>query len=296
MADTAAMGDSMILDSTSSSEQPLESQLELSRRALLKQLGRVLCGLAGLGMGLLDPSHQVPRRGLAIGRPTQITVGLLTLPGAEANPRPGVIELMLFELARNTSVEVNVEAQPIEIREAALFDHPLLFLFGTRAFPALSTQHRDRLELYLRAGGMLFIDDNSGLSNSGFDDSVRREVRAIFPRTSLERIYDKHVLYRTFFLLPGISGRARIKPYLEGIELGDEVTPLLYSRNDLAGAFARDPVGGYLYECVPGGEQQRLAAYKLGINLLMYALCLNYKHDLTHVRALLKRPRGVFDQ
>ena len=41
---------------------------------------------------------------------------------------------------------------------------------------------------------------------------------------------------------------------------------------------------------------QREAAYKLGINLLMYALCLNYKHDLTHVRALLKKRRGVFDE
>jgi hypothetical protein len=148
----------------------------------------------------------------------------------------------------------------------------------------------------MRSGGILFIDDCSGLSSSPFDASVRREVARLFPKPDLERIPDSHVLFRTFFLLNRVAGRSSIQGYLEGVTLGEEMTPIIYSRNDLAGAFARDPVGGYLYECVPGGESQRELAYKLGINILMYALCLNYKHDLTHVRALLKRKRGVFDE
>ena len=43
---------------------------------------------------------------------------------------------------------------------------------------------------------------------------------------------------------------------------------------------------------VPGGEPQREQAYRLGINLVMYALCLDYKDDHTHVMRLLKRRRG----
>lgn len=234
-----------------------------------------------------------------MGRPTQVAIGYLVVPGAEPNPRPGVIETMLFELARNTSVEVRVEAVPLKATDPRLFDFPLVFLLGTQGFPPLPEPDRLALERHLRAGGVLFIDDCSGIEATGpssFDYSVRREVARLFPRNPMERIREDHVLYRTFFLLRRIVGRVALQSYMEGVELGEEVTPILYSRNDLTGSFARSPGSGYLYECVPGGDVQRVAAYKLGINLLMYALCLNYKHDLTHVRALLKKRRGVFDE
>lgn len=270
--------------------------MKLSRRAFLQQV-KGLALLGGLPLSsVLLPSLLQPAAALAIGKPTQVSVASLILPGLEVNPRPGVIETMLFELARNTSVEVRVESVALKPSDPRLFDHPMLFLMGTQAFNPLSELERSRLEKYLRSGGILFIDDCSGLESSGFDLSVRREVARLFPRNELERIPETHVLYRTFFLLRRIAGRVALSSTLEGISLGEEMTPILYSRNDLTGAFAREPGGGYLYECVPGGDVQRVAAYKLGINLLMYALCLNYKHDLTHVRALLKKKRGVFDE
>lgn len=262
----------------------------LERRGFLR-LALSLLGGTFAGLPLLGD-----RTALAIGRPTQVDIAYLLIPGAEPNPRPGVIETMLFELARNTSVEVKVEAVPLKPTDPRLFDHPLTMLLGTQAFPPLPDADVARLERYLRSGGILFIDDCSGLEISGFDASVRREIRRIFPRNDLERIGENHVIYRTFFLLRRIAGRVSLQNHLEGISLGEEVTPVLYSRNDLVGSFARQPGGGYLYDCIPGGDVQRVAAYKLGINLMMYALCLNYKHDLTHVRALLKKKRGVFDE
>ena len=42
---------------------------------------------------------------------------------------------------------------------------------------------------------------------------------------------------------------------------------------------------------IPGGELQRREALKLGINLVMYALTSNYKHDQAHVRALMEEGR-----
>ncbi len=261
----------------------------MSRRGFLEA---VAGGLVSLVTGGLFGA----RRGHAMGRATQVDVGYLTWEGVEPNPRPGVIELMLLELARNTSVDVAVETVPVAPEGRALFDHPMVFLFGTRALPPMSAAGRANLEHYLRSGGLLFVDDSSGLFSSPFDDSVRQLVAQLFPGDRLERIPSTHVLYRTFFLLERIAGRAAVKAYLEGVTLGDGITPVIYSRNDVAGAFARDPLGGYLYECVPGGEAQRVAAYKLAINLMMYALCLNYKHDLTHVRALLNKRRGVFDE
>ena len=40
---------------------------------------------------------------------------------------------------------------------------------------------------------------------------------------------------------------------------------------------------------MPGGERQRELAFRLGINLAMYALCLDYKTDQVHVPFILRR-------
>ena len=40
---------------------------------------------------------------------------------------------------------------------------------------------------------------------------------------------------------------------------------------------------------VPGGEEQREFAYRVGVNIVMYALTGNYKADQVHVPAILER-------
>ena len=36
------------------------------------------------------------------------------------------------------------------------------------------------------------------------------------------------------------------------------------------------------HECVPGGEFQRSAAFKMGINIIVYSLTSDYKKDVIH--------------
>ena len=50
-------------------------------------------------------------------------------------------------------------------------------------------------------------------------------------------------------------------------------------------------VGRDLHPCIPGGEYQRTEALKLAINLFMYSLTSNYKHDQAHVKKLLEEGR-----
>ena len=40
---------------------------------------------------------------------------------------------------------------------------------------------------------------------------------------------------------------------------------------------------------VPGGSPQRELSFRMGINLVMYALCVNYKADQVHIPFILKR-------
>ena len=62
-------------------------------------------------------------------------------------------------------------------------------------------------------------------------------------------------------------------------------------RNDLAGAMARDEFGEWTYDVGAGGEVVREMTFRLGLNVVMYALCLDYKEDQVHIPFILKRRR-----
>ena len=59
---------------------------------------------------------------------------------------------------------------------------------------------------------------------------------------------------------------------------------------DLSGALDRTPDGRNRTPLV-GGELQRREATKLSINLVLYALTSNYKHDIAHVVELMREGR-----
>jgi len=70
---------------------------------------------------------------------------------------------------------------------------------------------------------------------------------------------------------------------------GDGVSPVIIGGNDWAAAWAVRPDGAPMVDVVPGGERQRELAIRFGINLVMYAFTGNYKADMVHWPALLKR-------
>jgi hypothetical protein len=98
------------------------------------------------------------------------------------------------------------------------------------------------------------------------------------------------VLYKSFYLLDGPSGRVASSPDLEALELGGRLA-VLYSGNDLVGALSRDSLGTWEFEVTPGGELQREKSIRLGVNVAMYALCLDYKEDQVHIPFIMKRRR-----
>jgi len=194
------------------------------------------------------------------------------------------------EVESNSSVVVDALVAEVAPDSPLLFDHPFVVLSGDRGFQSLSDESVANLRLYLREGGFLLIDDASGLEDSAFDRAVRREVRRILPGSSLRPIGRDHVIYRSFFLLRGISGRLRVRDHLEGAWIGD-ITPILYSQNDLLGSLQRATGSSWALDVVPGGERQRVEARKLAINLALFALTGNYKLDVVHVETLLDRMR-----
>ena len=113
----------------------------------------------------------------------------------------------------------------------------------------------------------------------------------MLPRAPLVRVPPDHVLYKTFYLVEHQAGRTLRLPYMEGVVVDDRFA-VVYSQNDLGGAWARDAFGRWEHEVTPGGERQREMAFRLGINLVMYSLCLDYKDDQVHAPFIMRRRGG----
>ena len=202
--------------------------------------------------------------------------------------RPNAWKRLVYEIMGTTSVECRAEPSRVAPDDVAMFEHPFCVLLGDGAFK-VSDAGLEQIERYLSYGGFLVIDDTTA-SEGPFDDSVRRLLERLFPTRPLGPIPTDHSVYRSFFLLKRPLGRVDRFPHLEGITF-DNMTPIIYVRNDLSGALDRGADGRAVHPCVPGGEGQRREAIKLGINLVLYALTSNYKKDQAHVRQLMKEGR-----
>lgn len=250
----------------------------MRRRDLLSALGAVA--------GLLS----LPRRALALGPKTAFTIGRLVYDG-EWNPRPNAVRRILALVSKATSVEVADAPDDLKADDEAIFEHPFLVLSGAGEFPSFTAKQKDNLGRYLRFGGFLLVDNASGEPDGAFDRGFRRFIAELIPEAKLDRLDDDHSIFRSFFLINRVMGRIADRNYLEGITLGDW-TPVVYMSDDLGGAIERDPFGNYRFDVTPGPDDlQRSWASRLAVNLVLYALTVNYKKDQIHVEAILRRRR-----
>jgi uncharacterized protein DUF4159 len=207
------------------------------------------------------------RKARAIGPGTKFRFGQLQLgTGTSWNPRPSALKRMAWEIEKRTSVDVELEPAVVAPTSDTLHETPF--------------------------GGLLLVDSAEGSPDGAFDSSLRKLVSAIFPSPAkgLEIVPADHVVYKSFYLLDKPLGRLAIQPAMEGVTQDGRLV-LAYVANDLGGAWARDDFGNYDFPCEPGGEKQRELAFRMGVNLVMYALCLDYKSDQVHVPFIMKRRR-----
>jgi hypothetical protein len=243
---------------------------------------RELLRWGGLGLTALWA-----RKARAFGDSSKITFGQLRVDG-KWDTRPHALRRLGFEIMDRTSLEVAPLPRQLDLESPELFNHPFLYLSSDGSFGAFSDRDSATLRRFLVYGGFLLADSVDG--GDAFDASIRRELGRAVPEATLQRIPGDHVLYKTFYLLDHQGGRQVVAPYLEGLILGGRLLAV-YCRNDLGGAWSRDDRGDWEFEVVPGGEEQRETAFRLGINLLMYATCLDYKDDQVHLPFILKRRR-----
>ena len=234
-------------------------------------------------------SFVLPRGARAIGAASAFAIARLQYDG-DWNPRPNAARRLMAEVGKATSVETAESPVDLPAESPKIFEHPFLYLSGSGDFPAFSEKGRENISRFLRFGGFLLVDGSSGEPDAAFDRGFRKAIAEVLPGQPLAKLDEDHSVFRSFFLVNRVVGRVAERPYLEGITI-DDWTPVVYTANDLGGALERDPFGNYRFDVIPGGEEQRSWATRLSVNLVLYALTVNYKKDQIHVEAILRRIR-----
>ena len=154
--------------------------------------------------------------------------------------------------------------------------------------PAPSPEAAAKLNVYLRDGGTILFDTRD--PSAGMD-SLRNLIQDLnIP--ALAPVSADHVLTRSFYLLNSFPGRwTGGVVWLErpGERVNDGVSSVIVGSHDWVGAWAMDEAQRPLHAVVPGGERQREMAFRFGVNVVMYGLCLHYKDDQVHLDYLLHR-------
>lgn len=178
--------------------------------------------------------------------------------------------------------------------------YPLLYwpvLPGDAALPSGAIA---ALNQFMAGGGILLIDtegSDSGAqgSGAGMQPGAAIALRAavagldVPPLASLD---PRHVLAHSFYLLRSFPGRFTGAPVWVARNpqaSNDGVSPIIIGSNDWVAAWAMNQDGSFPYGTLPGNDEQRLYAYRFGMNLVMYALTGTYKGDQVHVPSILER-------
>ena len=229
----------------------------------------------------------LPRHSSAYGQRGYFTWAQLRYSGSW-DPNPRAAERFLTALRGRTSVEPARGRRIVDVGDPELSSLPFLYVAGRGSFPGLESGGEGWLRRYLEHGGFILFDDATGIADSGFAEGVTRLLAKVFPGRQLKPLPAEHTVFQSFYLLRDVAGRKLVRPFLQGVDVED-VTPAILCANDLGGAWDGDPLGGYTYPCAPGGERQREMTFRLGVNLVLYALTDNYKKDQVHIPFILKR-------
>lgn len=214
-----------------------------------------------------------------------------------------IAEQGLRGLSRTLTARTSIEpAAPLPVRldEHPLAFFPLLYWPVTEEQPPLSARVERKVNDYLANGGTILFDlrdptpgVNLGGGLSGAGQALRQLTRNL-DIPPLKPVPPEHVLTKAFYLLNDFPGRYDggqlwVEDTSAGGGDGDGVASVLVGYNDYAGAWAIDQAGQTRFAVTPGGERQREMAYRVGVNLVMYAMTGNYKADQVHIPAILER-------
>ncbi len=211
-------------------------------------------------------------------RPHSLVVPTLRL-GDDANEPPTALNHMLSMVEQRFATPFDYDDRKVAATVLDPKSHRVAFMHGSRSFQ-LSADERMGLKNYLDGGGFLFAA--AVLSIGDFADSVRRELKAIYPESSLSSLAADHPLFSEEFggfAVPAASIRSprehpaggpletqvtKVEPRLEGLTVQGRLVAIL-SPIDITCALTR---GGSLEH----ETYLPIDAARLGTCVMLYGL------------------------
>ena len=247
--------------------------MQANRRSFIKSLGVV----AGVSL--------FAKEVFGVGAASQMQMMQIVYSGGNWRPRTTALRRLAWEIHKRTAVDAALEPLDVKPSVRGLSQDAIAYLSGDRSFPDFEDSAVAALKRFVQLGGLLIIDPayTPDGDSAGFDASCDRLLTAMLPTVAKQEITPPHVVYRTFYQIERPVGRIEGPEHLTGYPIGDRLG-VIRTHCDLGGAFARDNLGNWMYAVDPGGDRQREAAFRLGINLVLYGLCLDYKNEEPHRR------------
>ncbi len=163
----------------------------------------------------------------------------------------------------NTDFAIDKKEHTVTINDPDLFKYPFLFATGHGVI-SFGADERERLRRYLEGGGFLFVNDSYGI-----ESSFKNEVAELFPERELVQLPFSHEIYHSFYDFPNgppkIHEHDKNAPRGWAIVLNGRVVLYFLVESDIGDGW-EDP------QVHNDPEDLRQQAFKMGLNILTYAL------------------------
>jgi hypothetical protein len=193
-----------------------------------------------------------------------LTIGRLHYDGGgDWYANPSSLPNLLQAIGARTTLPVAAREKTVTLADADLWTLPYLYLTG-HGNVRFSDAELVALRRYLQQGGFLHADDNYGM-----DESIRRELRRVFPDRPLVEVPLDHPIYHSAYDFP--QGVPKIhehdgKPAQGfGIFLEGRLVVYYSYQTDLGDGW-EDP------DVHHDPPEKHEAALRMGINLFVYAV------------------------
>lgn len=163
----------------------------------------------------------------------------------------------------NTDYPMDTIERVVIITDPDLFKYPFIFATGHGAI-SFSEEEKDRLRQYLSSGGFLFVNDSYGM-----ETHFTKELTALFPERQMVELPFDHTIYHSFYDFPNgppkIHEHDNKPPRAYAIVLDGRVVVYFLVESDIGDGW-EDP------QVHNDPEEKRALAFKMGLNILTYAL------------------------
>lgn len=169
-------------------------------------------------------------------------------------------EKFLAAVGSETTINTSRKFKPVKLADQEIFRYPFAVMTGEGGFSLLE-EERENLRRYLERGGFLLA--SAGCSSRDWDESFRREIRAVFPDRELAAVPMDHPLFHTVYEIRELKTHGS-PASLEGLSLGAKIV-LVYSRDGLNDTSSQ-------HGCCCCGGNEISNSQQVNANVLAYAL------------------------